>query len=1230
MKGNRGPDTSSEVRLSKELSLYSPFEPPSTWALSEEEEEQKTTDWRLGKDRTKTNHVLLLLCLNVGIDPPDVLRVEPCAKIECWTDPLIAQSKMLTKGSEVIGDLLIQQYKSLQKTATYKACLELSDDDMKYQLQAMRKKAKDGRVLVHYNGHGVPRVTQFGELWFFDPDHTQYVPVTITEIMGRIGTPTIYVLDCSNAGAILHYWYKHNFHQTRQKDILICACRRHEDLPLNPILPADLLTSCLTTPIRASLEWYFHYSQRECLLPNITKEMIAAVPGNAADRKTPLGELTWIFTAVTDAIAWCALPRNLFNRLFRPRFDMLQVALFRGFLLADRVMRETGCVPVSHPPLPETHSHPLWEAWELALEGILSQLPSMLNADLTPNPSYTYRPSSFFSEQLTAFEIWVEFGSSSQPAPDQLPCIIQGLSSHQYRVRSLRLLARYLDLGSWAVIDALSCGVMPYVCRLLQQSDLVFIMVVIWSKILLVDKTEATFSDLIKVQVPPAKVFLEVLSPPSSGNGQDDKSAPQEIPSTHYSMEGTTILQCKAMACFILSSLLDGCGLDAQITLWNSGLLHPCLAAMGQQPVEEGGEAVPLLKAWAAMCFSKLIKNIPVAIDHCIDEVKCHVHDLAPLLQDHNQQVRAAACVALSQLIGRGASLLFKQPEPRRFERRRDSASAEALPPPPTGKVLIFTDLAILQYLSDVVSDPSPLVRQEVLHALVKYYVAYKIAPNSKETADAMGLLHQVDTKSLLDEENPTTNYSHVSGGTKALPILTEVVPEFGSEDLDGESVPESQSPDIAEYYDLRLKLMHDVTSVLKSLTNDPYPYLEAKVNQVIDTLNAQYGKSTPQSPARSPHPLERQKSNGPRLPKSSLYVWMQTEFQKPLFSVEEAVPALERRKFREQINRDTIQGNISKCNEKNYLPSPSGPAEKITKAQISITPVVSGNQAIVDSKFRAFMPQAVIADSNNTISLVDLTTRSVLNSVRHRAPICQSFVLNDATDTPSILVTDQNGCVSVYSNICPAGPAATKPSLVTSFMATRNPTRVCADWQPADRALIYAGDSSKIQLFSLEDDRLQQSISLPSRGVDVSVVKADEQGTRTLAAGFVDGSVRYWDARVGSARLSARFAHPGSTDPVVALFLRSGSYQIYSVHQSSITRIWDIRANRNDSRKLDAYRGKSITFAHLHHTHPLLLCGRTGSDQTGKLEFINTKNELLGDINLPKVCLTKREYQRE
>ena len=32
------------------------------------------------------------------------------------------------------------------------------------------------------------------------------------------------------------------------------------------------------------------------------------VPGRLNDRRTPLGELNWVFTAITDTIAWNCLP----------------------------------------------------------------------------------------------------------------------------------------------------------------------------------------------------------------------------------------------------------------------------------------------------------------------------------------------------------------------------------------------------------------------------------------------------------------------------------------------------------------------------------------------------------------------------------------------------------------------------------------------------------------------------------------------------------------------------------------------------------------------------------------------------------------------------------------------------------------------------------------------------------------------------------------------------------
>jgi hypothetical protein len=56
------------------------------------------------------------------------------------------------------------------------------------------------------------------------------------------------------------------------------------------------------------------------------------------------GELNWVFTAITDTIAWNVLPRALFQKLFRQ--DLLVASLFRNFLLAERIMRAANCNPV--------------------------------------------------------------------------------------------------------------------------------------------------------------------------------------------------------------------------------------------------------------------------------------------------------------------------------------------------------------------------------------------------------------------------------------------------------------------------------------------------------------------------------------------------------------------------------------------------------------------------------------------------------------------------------------------------------------------------------------------------------------------------------------------------------------------------------------------------------------------------------------------------------------------
>ena len=129
--------------------------------------------------------------------------------------------------------------------------------------------------------------------------------------------------------------------QADSQCIVLAACKAEETLPLNPAYPLDMFTSCLTTPIPTAIRWFV--LQNPYSFRDISPDVFENVPGKDSDRKTPRGELHWIFTAITDTIAWDTLPSSMFKKIFRQ--DLLVASLFRNFLLAKRLMKSLNCTP---------------------------------------------------------------------------------------------------------------------------------------------------------------------------------------------------------------------------------------------------------------------------------------------------------------------------------------------------------------------------------------------------------------------------------------------------------------------------------------------------------------------------------------------------------------------------------------------------------------------------------------------------------------------------------------------------------------------------------------------------------------------------------------------------------------------------------------------------------------------------------------------------------------------
>ncbi|CAI4228782.1 unnamed protein product [Auanema sp. JU1783] len=666
---------------------------------AKEESEEKEVWKKYAKDRMKTVSVALVFCLHIGIDPPDMgPKPENHARLEGWIDPFACHpSRAIVKITQSVQ----KSYERWQPRARYKVASDPTAEDVRKLCLSMRRNAKDERVLFHYNGHGVPKPTPSGEIWVFNKTFTQYIPLSIFDLQAWMEWPTIYVWDCSSAETIINSfnrftedhdkeWFKEfQNHQEStghplpvitsnmdveeqaaalrfkkrpkyQNCIQLAACRVNERLPMTPGLPADLFTSCLTTPIQTSLLWYIIRTGRR---QDFSNKFIEEIPGTIGDRKTLLGELNWIFTAITDTIAWSTLPKEDFQRLFRQ--DLLLASLFRSFILAEKIMGENGCGVVSSPALPSTSDHPLWESWEYILDltvnhmynrlvlsrvenvhkvggkasdlifagSLFVPLDSLTDYSALLDEAIETQHNWFFVEQLRAFEVWLDYGSERHKPPMQLPIVLQVLLSQAHRLRALELLSRFLDLGQWAVVHALSVGIFPYVQKLLQSHsrELRQWLGFIWAKILAVDPSCQT------------ELFKE------NGDERIDNHKPKAPLRYYYFIQimndPETTTRQKIVPAFILAMLFHNNYRTAQENLTEKGYVNLCTELLGECKKEQ----CRLLKLWILIGLGRLWADFNEARWQAI-RLGAY-NKVVEELEDVTPDVRAAAVYALGCLI---------------------------------------------------------------------------------------------------------------------------------------------------------------------------------------------------------------------------------------------------------------------------------------------------------------------------------------------------------------------------------------------------------------------------------------------------------------------------------------------------------------------------------------------------------------------------------------------------
>ncbi|KAI7750720.1 hypothetical protein M8C21_013022 [Ambrosia artemisiifolia] len=1238
--------------------------------------------WR-PKDRMKTGSVVLVLCLNISVDPPDVIKISPCARMECWIDPF---SMAPHKAIEAIGESLRIQYERWQPKARYKPLRDPTVEEVKKLCISCRKHTKSERVLFHYNGHGVPKPTANGEIWFFNKSYTQYIPLPISELDSWLKTPSIYVFDCSAAGMIvnafieLQDWNSSSTPGTSPRDcILLAACEAHETLPQSHEFPADVFTSCLTTPIKLALRWF---CTRSLLHESLDYSLIDRIPGRQTDRKTLLGELNWIFTAVTDTIAWNVLPHDLFQRLFRQ--DLLVASLFRNFLLAERIMRSANCSPVSYPMLPPTHQHHMWDAWDMAAEICLSQLPTLLE-----DPNAEFQPSPFFTEQLTAFEVWLDHGSEHKKPPEQLPIVLQVLLSQCHRFRALVLLGRFLDMGPWAVDLALSVGIFPYVLKLLQTTtpELRQILVFIWTKILALDKSCQV--DLVKDGG--HTYFIRFLD--------SVEAYPEQ----------------RAMAAFVLTVIVDG-HRKGQEACIEADLIHVCLKHIQGGSATNDTQTEPLFLQWLCLCLGKLWEDFTEAQIIALQANAPTVFSL--LLSEPQPEVRASAVFALGTLLDVG------------FDSSRDVGDDER-----DDDEKVVAEFSIVKSLLDVVSDGSPLVRAELAVALARFAFGHKRHLKSIAAAywkpqsnSVLSSLPSFTVRNSVSGYNTPNQYSKIGplsrvGGdngsaardgrvSSSSPLATSSIMHGSplSDDSSQHSDPGMLNDcttngvvNHAKPRQLDNGLYSQCVSAMCTLAKDSSPRISGLGRRVLSiigieqvvtksaktatTTNVQAGESSvtasslaglarssswfdmngghlplsfrtpPVSPPKPsyltgmrrvcslefrPHLMDSGLADpllgspgvpGPSdrsfLPQSTIYNWSCSHFSKPLLTATDGADEIAiKRDEREKL----ALNHITKCQPGSNLHNPI--ARWDTKFE-------SGAKTAL---LQPFSPIVVAAEEGECIRIWNYEEATLLNSFNnHEYPnkgISKLCLVNEL-DESLLLVASSDGNVRIWKDYISRG----KQKLVTAFSSIHGhrpgarSVSAVVDWQQQSGYMYASGEISSTMVWDLDKEQLLSSISLAS-DCSISTLAASQVHGGQFAAGFVDGSVRLYDIRTPDGLVCVTRPHTLGVDRsagtrVVGIGFQPGldPAKIVSASQAGDIQFLDIRNQSDAYLTIDAHRG-SLTALAIHRHAPLIASGSAKQ----LIKVFNLEGEQLGTIRYsptfmaqkigPVSCLAFHPYQ--
>ncbi|KAF3448860.1 hypothetical protein FNV43_RR09576 [Rhamnella rubrinervis] len=773
----------------------------------------------------------------------------------------------------------------------------------------------------------------------------------------------------------------------------------------------------------------------------------------------------------------------------------------------------------------------MWDAWDMAAEMCLSQLPSLVE-----DPNAEFQPSPFFTEQLTAFEVWLDHGSEHKKPPEQLPIVLQVLLSQCHRFELWSFLE---DSLTWA----LSVGIFPYVLKLLQTTatELRQILVFIWTKILALDKSCQV--DLVKDGG--HTYFIRFLD----------------------SMEAYP--EQRAMAAFVLAVIVDGHRRGQEACI-EAHLIQVCLKHL-QGSTPNDAQTEPLFLQWLCLCLGKLWEDFPEAQMIGLQEDAPAVY--APLLSGPQPEVRASAVFALGTLLDLGSDSC------------RDSVGDEEC----DDDERIRAQISIVKSLLSVVSDGSPLVRAEVAVALgrfafghnkyLKPIAAAYCKPQSNSLLNSLPSLAHIKGPShvissqigpLLRVGNDGTSLIRDGRVSTSSPLATPGImhgsplSDDSSQHSDSGILNDGVSNGVVNHSmpkPLDSAIYSKCVLAMCTLAKDPSPRI-ASLGRRIRLVNLQ----------QPLHLLDWLSSswfdmNGGHMPLT---------FRTPPVSPP-------RPSFLTGMRRvcSLDFGPHSMSSPDSGLADPLIAVSKFNNQIASWdTKCEMGTKTIL---LQPFSPIVIAADKNERIRVWNYEDASPLNSFdNHDFPdkgISKLCLVNELDDS-LLLAASCDGSIRIWKDYTSRGTQ----KLVTAFSSIQGhkpgvrSLNAVVDWQQQSGYLYASGEVSSIMLWDLDKEQLVDSFPTSS-DCSVSALSASQVHGGQLAAGFVDGSVRLYDVRTPEMLVCTTLPHDHSVDRVVGIGFQPGldPSKIVSACQAGDIQFLDIRMVQPNSSLKSSVWGEQL-----------------------------------------------------